>query len=540
LKENAFGKYRLVAELGQGGMADVILAIAQGPVGFNKLVVIKRLREHLEGDPEFVSMLVDEARLAARLNHPNIVHTNEVGEIDGQFFMAMEYLEGQPLTRVKRRARRTGVAAFNADMEFRILIDVLAALQYAHELTDYDGSHLGVVHRDVTPSNVFVTYEGHVKVLDFGIAKARGRTTETKTGVVKGKMTYMPPEQALGHEVDCRADLYSVGVMLWEAAAGRRMWAGMDDVVILGRLINSDVPGSPKAVNPDVPDALDMICRKALAADPEGRYASAADFQADLEDFLEERGSLPSARDIARVVTQLFQHDRRELSEVIEGQLRRLREAPNDVLEPVVLADQMPPSMASEALSRAPASMHTPDALELDLTLPYDPGRRGRAATMSRVGIGLAGLAVVVGVGWAASRPSEPAQGADPAAASAPPPPVETPRAIPTTPPPVPTSVRVTLRALPSSATFVIDQGKRVDNPFVGDLPRDGFDHQVKVSAPGYKSKTITVRFDKDVVLDVNLERAHRGGSRSDPEPLAKPQTKKPRPDLLPGNPWGD
>ncbi|MEM9696613.1 MAG: serine/threonine-protein kinase, partial [Myxococcota bacterium] len=240
-----FGKYRPVAELGQGGMADVILALSQGPIGFNKLVVIKRLRSHLADDPEFVGMLIDEARLAARLNHPNIVHTNEVGEIDGTFFIAMEYLEGQPLHRIKRRAKRHESLDISLAMELQILADVLAGLHYAHELTDYDGTALQVVHRDVTPSNIFLTYDGVSKVLDFGIAKASGRTTETKTGVVKGKMTYMPPEQALGLEIDRRADIYSVGVMLWEAATGRRMWKGVDDVVILGKLIKGDTGMSP-------------------------------------------------------------------------------------------------------------------------------------------------------------------------------------------------------------------------------------------------------------------------------------------------------
>src|SRR4029434_2518359 len=152
-------------------------------------------------------------------------------------------------------------------MEMCILAEVLAGLHYAHELTDYDGAPLGIVHRDCTPTNIFFTYEGVVKVVDFGIAKATGRTTETRTGVVKGKTTYMPPEQALGLDVDRRADVFSVGVMLWEAATGQRMWKGMEDVVILARLINGEIPTSPREVNPDVPEAIDAICRRALCAE---------------------------------------------------------------------------------------------------------------------------------------------------------------------------------------------------------------------------------------------------------------------------------
>src|SRR5262245_54107302 len=170
-----FGKYRLVAELGHGGMADVYLASLSGPqgLGFSKLVVIKRLRPNLIEDPEFVAMLIDEARIAARLNHPNVVQTIEVGQVGDQYFVAMEFLDGQPLHRIVYRIgkQRTGMSL---EMQCGILVDVLAGLHHAHELADYDGSPLNVVHRDVTPHNVFVTFDGQVKLVDFGIAKAAG------------------------------------------------------------------------------------------------------------------------------------------------------------------------------------------------------------------------------------------------------------------------------------------------------------------------------------------------------------------------------
>src|SRR4051794_26091703 len=196
MAESLFGKYRLIAELGHGGMADVFLAVARGPIGFNKLLVVKRLKANLVDEPEYVAMLGDEARLAARLNHPNVVQTNEVGQEGDQYFIAMEYLDGQPLHRVLTRSEKK--ERMPLAMHLRIVCDVLSGLHYAHELADFDGSPLNVVHRDVTPQNIFVTYDGQVKLVDFGIAKASGRDGETKTGIVKGKVTYMGPEHAMG------------------------------------------------------------------------------------------------------------------------------------------------------------------------------------------------------------------------------------------------------------------------------------------------------------------------------------------------------
>src|SRR5262245_50631972 len=233
MSTRTLGKYRLIAELGQGGMADVYLAItSQSAAYFAKLVVIKRLKDHLAHDVEFMTMFVDEARIAARLNHPNLVQTIEVGEVNGQYFLTMEYLDGQPLHRVLSRARAT----IPQPMHLSILCDVLAGIHYAHELKDYDGTPLQIVHRDVTPHNCFTTYEGQTKVVDFGIAKAVGRASETRHGVVKGKTAYMAPEQACGQAVDARVDVFAVGVMVYEAAIRGRMWKGVSETDIIRRL----------------------------------------------------------------------------------------------------------------------------------------------------------------------------------------------------------------------------------------------------------------------------------------------------------------
>jgi eukaryotic-like serine/threonine-protein kinase len=317
-----FGKYRLIAELGHGGMAEVFLAIASGPAGFNKLVVIKQIRDQLADDPEFLAMFLDEARLAARLNHPNVVQTNEVGEDGRRYFIAMEYLEGQPLNRIVQRLARDG--RLSLAMHVRILIDALAGLHYAHELTDFDGTQLQVVHRDATPHNIFVTYAGQVKVVDFGIAKALGSSAETRAGVLKGKVSYMAPEQALGEKVDRRADVFAVGIMLWEALAGRRPFKGQNDVVILQKLVAGEIP-SPGTVREDIPELLEAICMKALAHDRDERYASAEDMQRALEAALEKLGERPQLRAIGDLVTKTFADERVRIRGVIEAQMAGVR-----------------------------------------------------------------------------------------------------------------------------------------------------------------------------------------------------------------------
>jgi serine/threonine-protein kinase len=208
------GKYRPIATLGQGGMARVLLTVAQSGPGVHKLLVVKELKPDLVKDAEFVTMFVDEARLAARLNHPNVLTTYEIGESGGAPFLVMEYLEGQPLHAVLPRVGRT---AMPLTAHLAILQKALAGLHYAHELRDFDGSPMNVVHRDVSPQNVFVCYDGQVKLLDFGIAKASGSVARTETGVFKGKLGYIAPEQITSPTVDRRADVFSVGVMLWEA-----------------------------------------------------------------------------------------------------------------------------------------------------------------------------------------------------------------------------------------------------------------------------------------------------------------------------------
>lgn len=319
--EHALDRYRVIAQLGRGGMADVYLAAANGPAGFSKLLVMKVLPPSLARDEQFLSMFRDEARLAARLNHPNIVQTYEVGESEGRHFIAMEYLEGQPLSRVEQVLHER--ESLSVAMAMRIVMDALAGVHYAHELPDFDGQPLGVVHRDLTPHNIFVTYEGQVKVVDFGIAKALDSSTETKVGTVKGKVSYMAPEQARGEVVTRSADIFSMGVILWELLAGRRLWQGLADIAVVGRLMQGDIPDIA-TIRPDLPASIAEITMRALHPDPQKRQASALVFQRELETAFDALKYRYPARRLGETLREEFQEERAQSKMVVSKQLERL------------------------------------------------------------------------------------------------------------------------------------------------------------------------------------------------------------------------
>ena len=329
-EKHYLGKYRLLAELGHGGMADVFLAMVEGPAGFGfaKLAVVKRLRANLVEDPDFMTMLMDEARITARLSHPNVVQMLEVGSVDDEeYFLAMEYLDGQPLHRIERRAAKAG-KKISRTVQITILIDVLSGLQHAHEFVDYDGTRLDIIHRDVTPQNIFVTYDGQVKVMDFGIAKAAGRAQETKHGIVKGKARFMSPEQAAGGVIDRRSDIFAVGLLLWQAATGKRFWGDKDDMHIFADLISGRFDASPRVVDDTVPEELDRICRRALAHQPNDRYETALDMQQDLEAFIGS-ASLKARRELTGLVGEHFGKERAQLRSIVEAAGRDTQSTPS-------------------------------------------------------------------------------------------------------------------------------------------------------------------------------------------------------------------
>src|SRR4051794_1123053 len=253
----SFGKYRFLAEIGFGGMSEIYLTVTQGGLaGFQKLVALKLLRRDLAEDEEFRRMFLDEARLAARLNHPNVVQTYDVGEDHGRYYIAMEYLEGQSFERIRRTP--SSARLFPLELQIRMLPQGLCGLHYAHAVTGYDGTPISIVHRDVTPSNVLITYDGQVKLIDFGIAKVLDWVPHTQVGGLKGKARYMAPEQVSGAPLDRRADLYAVGVMLWETLASKHIWSGLSEPEVIKR------SGEPPPPPPGAPGILQQVCARAM------------------------------------------------------------------------------------------------------------------------------------------------------------------------------------------------------------------------------------------------------------------------------------
>ena len=300
-------------------MAEVFLAMQRGPAGFQKLIVIKRLRANMGNDPHFEKLFLNEARLAARLSHPNVVQTFEVG-VDGTVhFIAMEYLAGQPVNKVLAHAARNP-DAFPLAVRLQLISDCLAGLDYAHSLADFDGRPLGVVHRDISPHNVFVTYDGVTKVVDFGIAKATESpqfAEMSTTGALKGKIRYMAPEQLRGERLDRRADIFSMGVMLWEAIAnGGRMWADEDDITVIMSL-SDGITKPPEAADPHIDPQLANVVRRALAGSVDERYRTAEQFRVELDRYLGRIGGPISAREIGAYVQAAFEADRRKLDNAV-------------------------------------------------------------------------------------------------------------------------------------------------------------------------------------------------------------------------------
>ncbi len=298
------GKYALIRRLAVGGMAELFLARQTGLEGFEKIVVLKRILPHLAGNANFVEMFLHEARLAASLEHPNVVHVSDFGRSGSDYFFVMAYVHGKDVLTVMRAAHARGEGLPLAHA-VTITMGIAGGLHYAHEHLGFDGRPLGIVHRDVSPANVLVTYDGHVKVVDFGIAKAAAQTSVTQAGVRKGKAAYMSPEQCRGRDVDRRSDLFSIGVVLWEMTTMTRLFQGDNDLAMMNQIVHHDAR-RPSSVNPQYPPGLEAIVMRCLERDPARRYQTAEQLQLALEGFAREHDLASSSRDLALYLQGLF------------------------------------------------------------------------------------------------------------------------------------------------------------------------------------------------------------------------------------------
>ncbi|MBK6517636.1 MAG: serine/threonine protein kinase [Polyangiaceae bacterium] len=275
------GRYALYDELASGGMAAVYLGRLLGPVGFSRTVAIKRMHPHYAKEQEFVAMFIDEARLAARIRHPNVVPTVDVVQTDAELFLVMEYVHGEALSRLLRRSHAFG-GPLDPRIAVAILIDTLHGLHAAHTATSEAGHPLDIVHRDISPQNIMVGVDGVARVFDFGIAKAKGRLHTTQDGAIKGKLAYMAPEQLSGKVVTPQADVYAAAVVLWEALAGRRMYEAEHEAQLVTQVLDG-VKTAPSELNPSVSPALDQVVMQALSVDPSHRFPTAMAMASALE-----------------------------------------------------------------------------------------------------------------------------------------------------------------------------------------------------------------------------------------------------------------
>jgi serine/threonine protein kinase len=305
----SFGKYQLVKKLATGGMAEVWLARQTGIEGFNRHIVVKRILAHLAEDPEFVAMFLQEARIASRFNHPNIAQIYDLGEQGGTYFIAMEFIHGEDLGRIMRRAWSTGQWVARP-LTIRIVADSAAGLYYAHSRMDEQGRPLRIVHRDISPQNILVSFDGSVKLVDFGIAKAADQVSNTKSGAIKGKFAYMAPEQAGGKPLDARTDIFALGLVLYELITGVRPLKRDSEIATLQAALECAIE-KPSLVA-EVPSSLDDVVMRALAKDPEDRYRDARQFQMALEQYLVQEGTVATSVQVSELMETIFADRLRE------------------------------------------------------------------------------------------------------------------------------------------------------------------------------------------------------------------------------------
>jgi len=457
-----FGKYELVTHLASGGMADIFLCRARGIQGFQKLAIIKRVRQDRALDKKMVDLFLDEARLAASLQHPNIVQVYEFGILDGSYFLAMEYVHGEDVHALVKRMRDSGRAIPLPEM-LAIVVGVCQGLHYAHECVGPDGQPLGVVHRDISPSNVLISYDGAVMVTDFGIAKATNRSVQTTTGTVRGKLAYMSPEQCRGLPLDRRSDIFAISTLMHELSTGTSLFGGGSDFDVMKGIVEDPVR-PPSATVAGYPGELDRVVCKALARDPADRYATARELQLEIERFaLDHKMSISSAR-LAGFMQQEFADRIAGWRERVarEYAARTAEERPPSADVEIIAVEMptertMPAAAAPAAATAAPtaaaapaAATEAPAAADVAAALVEPrPRRRAPAAIVAAV-VAAAAIVFVAQRQLSSSHAAVAPVPSAPAArvVVAPPAPAPTTTPVPTTP--VPTAVAV---PAPTAAT---------------------------------------------------------------------------------------
>ena len=318
-----FGQYVLLEKIATGGMAEVWKARKRGEEGFQKIVAIKKILPHLSDNQDFIEMFIDEAKLAAQLNHSNIIHIYDLGKIGTSYFIAMEYIDGADLKAILKQGSDRG-QPLGVELSLFIAAKIAAALEYAHRKRDFDERHMELVHRDVSPQNVLISHDGDIKLCDFGIAKAASKASHTQAGALKGKLQYMSPEQAWGKAIDRRSDIFALGAVLFEMLTGRKLFTGDSEMSILEQVRNAQIADA-SSINDEVTPQIDAILRKALQKDPANRYQTAGEMARDIDAILYSLRPTPTSADLAIYMHRIWTpepampslHGREEVTDVM-------------------------------------------------------------------------------------------------------------------------------------------------------------------------------------------------------------------------------
>jgi serine/threonine-protein kinase len=484
------GRYDVLGRLETGGMAEILLGQLRGPSGFEAPVVIKRILPHLARDPSFEKMFLDEARIAAGVRHPNVVHVHELGQENDDLFLVMEYLEGEPVMGILRRAASRGIRV-DPMVCAHVIAETSAGLHAAHELKDPDGELRNVVHRDVSPSNVFITYDGHVKILDFGIAKAADRMTKTDAGLIKGKFAYMSPEQCRGEPLDRRSDVFGLGIVLYEMLTGRRLFQRRTQAATIRAVLEHEI-APPSEFAPDIPEELERICLKALSRSRRRRYPTAAQMRADLKKVLAgayEDGS-PEER-LHDLMQRLFSDRIEEKGEM----LRRVERGEQ--------VGVLPPTMADIEIE-LPNAESVVAQMTSGVMLRSGTSSATRRWAFAGALSGAVALAAAIALSFMFFGTGDDEDGESTAAGGA----TETTA-------PAPSTVSVSVASIPSGAEVVVGGDVRGVTPTTLMLDRSATPIDIELRADGRVTSTERLIPDVDQRLRVTLE--------EEPPPIAPP-----------------
>ncbi|MEM7605300.1 MAG: protein kinase [Myxococcota bacterium] len=400
------GNYTLVQKLRDGGMASLYLAKRSGVHGFTRPVAIKVVHAHLSGQSEFVQMFVDEAILSSHLNHPNIVHVEEFGELDdGRCFLAMEYIDGCSLSELSRHQRKQSGPG-DVNLVTHMGIKIADALHAAHEAVDASGELLGVVHRDVSPGNILLSRRGHVKVVDFGIAKSSIRADHTVESL-KGKIRYMSPEQARGKLLDARTDVYSLALVIWELLAGRRVFNSKRDLALLDEVREPKIDPVSK-FNEDVPESLDEVLLKALSKEPEDRYTTAKEFSRALRDAHPEARNV-DASDLAKLVATVPQRNIDRTTMTGSGSTTLTGHTPSGTGDSLLGSASGRRRIATDGEGTGNKALGVPSEFPVSVDVP-EGGLSAERKLQVGIAVGAVLIALIVAVAWPSSEPEASAE----------------------------------------------------------------------------------------------------------------------------------